>query len=963
MKLLKAALILGLLTILASNAFAQADWGVTSALSLQDVASANLIYGCMDCIKENAEANLVWYACNRDSPNCEMTVSKKEGNNAQQIAKLKFGNSRIYFKKINNEYRLLTINLLRTNSKNIPLEINEISIPYVSGGDIIDFASANIETNTRETRTSNRQFLGPTYTTTSTSSIAPITREYFDKFYYKVGNYNQQEIPIKRNPFQTQSDLITLTGETVKRGEWRPISLCGKDFFDAVSETVNENLGEGQLRNVPRESWFLVSRDETSPDGCTLTSYRLSTKNDPNYVNNEARRNAQANVIGGYARDYKCGSVSYSISNSFAANLDCMPITEEPGVEQHASVLSCPYSQSGDAKKILCQKKSIPSMLVGSTRYLLRADSITASTENAIKEEPDIKKAINLFSTKEDILINDVVPTIAVKGENSWVIISSLLSQCDASRNGCYSLDITSSDSGDESSVQITGEGVVAVWDENRANLIRRYVFHLPTNYERQKVYEAIFKNNELIEITDTDVSSSGRDVDGITITGLRIEYPISARLTGSSQSNLQVREIDTINLYPLEEGQEEAVINRPYLTYTAGRNGERLYDIAARFYGAESIQQIQEQSGQIGVPSNSETAELRRNVEEFALTIQQFNKQRGNRAGWVQSNIHDPAIFSGEKVLIPQNALSYTSRRQRNTVTVHNVQDAPLRLFERQIESTQAVFHLTENINLPLGGEVASMPLPEERPITTPTGRIVSVTGAQTREQLLGRGCMVDPATGEITVCITGLRRSIPQPVPEVDCSTPGSVHGGDGCIMPTRRTRIRPTRNIQEPTREVTTEPVRNAEPESTRQIYTCSDSDGDYNAFVKGEVVLSLNGRPYIRFADRCFGDLLLERYCSNNQLRQSKRRCGISCDFGRCIKTRDEANNLAGTLQPIIDEAERDISARGRLWGVNCNGPTGADHAICQRIRRYSFCDSDGKCKPAESINDPLIEFDL
>ena len=352
------------------------QFALAQSSEFSQVSTNSLVYSCFECDKvpENIVGGAISYTCNQ--PNCELTASKVERGRISEIALIKFGNSKTIFKKIDNEFKLLSLEVLKANAEDAPFEINDIKIPYVSAGDMIDFASANLLLpNSR-----------PTYTSTSIESILPINANYFNRFYYLVGVYNQQEIPLKRNPSQASADLTRPLGRSVKRGEWRPVSLCGYDFFDAITETVNLNsiLGR-QLNDVPRESWFYAEMDDDAIEKCAIRNYRISTRNDPVYLNNPDRIRSQANVAGGYARDYLCGSIPYSIHDSHATNLDCNILANGEGADMHQTKLSCPSRQEGNYKKEACQQNSEPSMLIGSTRYFFQTtDGLLVSAEDTL---------------------------------------------------------------------------------------------------------------------------------------------------------------------------------------------------------------------------------------------------------------------------------------------------------------------------------------------------------------------------------------------------------------------------------------------------------------------------------------------------------------------------------------------------------------------------------------------------
>lgn len=693
----KAAGIIALLLILASNSYAQTEWEVASALALQDVSFENLIYECPTCVKEGQEAQLTWYACNQDAENCVLTISEKANNAPRKIGVLKFSKARAYFANKKLSY----IQAFRANANILSYEINSIKIPYVSTGDRIDFASANLPS-------------------------ATVNSLYLGRFYFIAGDYDQIRTQLLRNPYGVPQYYVTSQNTQLQRGYWRPVSLCGQEFFDGVREEAEITVEGRQI--VPlRETKFLV---KATRDGCTVDQYRLSTKQDP----------IRKNDVPKYTRQYICGDAKYDLYSAYATNLECVADTGELDRDVSGDLLRCPQSQTNNPERLACLKQSIISLLVGSTRYYLKSDSIYIDTlaEFDTDNEAEIPQNVLLKAKVENVVNSLGVPLVSVKGRDSWVIVKALPTACDESPQGCYNVRIESGRKADlsgsgESWVQLENfaEGAVEFWNLGRTRLLKRYIFHNP---DEGASYALLFNDNELTDILNLNTVSMGTSAGDLTIKGLRIVPSISATLRGTSSLNL--RDSDTVNLYPLQEGQDEATVNRPSLTYYARSSGERLFDIAARFYGAESIEQIQERPGEIGaqLPQIAESQETREAVIEFAREIKQYNQQRGNGELWVNSPQENPVLFSNELVYIPLNSLSYVARNNGNSVTIHNnPAQAYQGLFERQRSGQEQVFPIGRQYLRFRDLEVETPSLQPERQITAPTGQ--AITGMQTRE------------------------------------------------------------------------------------------------------------------------------------------------------------------------------------------------------------------------------------
>lgn len=700
----KAAMIIALLLILASNSYALNEWEVASALALQEVSTDNLIYECSSCSKEGQESEqgglLVWYICNQDVENCELSISEKVNNAPRKIGTLKFTKARVYF----TAKKLSYIQAFRANANNLPYEVNNIKIPYLSAGDKIDFALANPQS-------------------------ANVNSLYFSRFYYVVGDYNQAGAQLTRNPYPVPGYLVTSQNTRLQRGYWRPVSLCGQEFFDGLREEAEITVEGRQI--VPlRETKFLV---EATSDNCVVNKYRLSARQDPIYEND----------IPKYSRQYLCGDALYDLYSAYATNMECVADTGELEREKSGDILRCPQSQNNNnPERLACLQQSIISLLAGSTRYYLKSDlmHIDASTEFGTDEESEVPKSVFLKAKVENTVNGLGAPLVSIKGRDSWVIVKALPTACEDSLQGCYDIRIDSgrkvgAPSNSESWIELpnSAEGIIEFWDLNRRNLLRRYVLHNPN---RKANYVLLFKDNELMEINNLNKISTGTSLGELRIRGLRIVYPVSATLRGAAASVLRVREFDTVNLYPLQEGQDEAIVNRPSLTYFARSSGERLFDIAARFYGAESIEQIQERPGEIGaqLPQIAESQETREAVIEFAREIKLYNQQRNNKEIWVNSPQENPVLFSGEQVYIPLNALSYVSRRNGNSVTIHNnPAQAYQGLFERQRSGQEQFFSLGRQYLRFMDLAAQTQSLQPERQINMPLGK--AITGMQTRE------------------------------------------------------------------------------------------------------------------------------------------------------------------------------------------------------------------------------------
>lgn len=972
-------LILAFAFIMLMNSVFAVTWADASLVALQDVSDDNVAYECLVCTREveatPEEPNTV-YICNQDSPACEMTVSLKSGNNARKIATLSFSKSRLYFRG----NKLLSIISFRANPQDYPFTINNMQIPYVSAGDMIDFASANIQSRTPTLEDQGSpEFLGPQYTTVNVAYLPEMSPEYFNQFYYRVGSYEQQATPLSRNPYQVPGEMKTTLGTELKRGYWRPVSLCGQEFFDAIQERVtNIEVSGRRLSDSARNSWFLVEPDEENQLGCSVKKYRLSVKDDLN------RKVDLAAVGMVYTRNYNCGTrVAYDVYPQ-TTNLECNAL------DLGAAQLKCPETNTNNPEKLLCQKGSVVSFIVGSTRYYVRSDYIGFTVGNElVEDESDLTKSVLLYVPYEDTVGELGQPFVSVVGENSWTYVNSLPASCSESANGCYGVFLQSGKdlgltSNAKSHATLSGgaEGVVEIWNKERTNVRRRYVLHNPsTNPRTDFNYELVFNNNELVEIKNSlATSSSETNVDGVKIIGLRIVTPTRSQLTGAQLaggSRLRLTEVDTVWLYPLREGEEEVVVNRPYITYTARTGGETLFEVSARFYGLESVEQLQTRPGEIGAPLEFESQELKQDVLDNAKSIHEFNRQRRNSANWVSStaNPESLTIGGGQTVLIPLNALTYTRPRAENRVTVYEDPiESKNNLFERARDSEQLVFRdigRTPRVSAQSRARNARVAA-ETEPLGGPRGerarRIANELFEGLEEFGGGTGRAVDVPLDETTLSRSRLNcqdsdggRNIFVKGRTIDHDA--EKDHSDGCYQgkveeyyceEDGHSRLRyldcPSDYVCELGRCI------------NRQfaIRSCTDTDGGYDAFVKGtgKMVLA-DGREYTA-EDYCNNDgtYLMEQHCNNeNFLTVSIRRCGIGCGDGRCLRATEREN-----IQDRMREAER-RAAELRAQEEELNRVPCTSHRVCEDDNKLASCGRDGRCTWIEEWDDPLEGLDL
>lgn len=348
MKLIKAALILGIFAILTSSALAQDP----NTIKLTDISNEDISYYCFGCNPQvdGREGSLVWYKCEKDTENCQISVRRTSDDHELTI--LKFNKARAYFE--NKKLVYITVDPSSTRPNAVPFDIAGIEIPYVSASDRINFGKAN---------------------TVNGRSANPITEAYFQTFYYEAGSARAQVV----NEMPTQN--------SVKRGETLPLSLCGQEFFDVTSELV---LGKN------RNSWFLV---EKRGQDCIVSSYRVSTQTDNAWLTNHRNKGA---------RTYPCGKNSvYFAALHFIRGLtdpeqETVLTNFECKAERDVARLQCPASGNQDEKR-LCEEQTKNVLLqAGSTQYSITGGEIlvlpadtnsqtTASTTIQINNAQNIK--------------------------------------------------------------------------------------------------------------------------------------------------------------------------------------------------------------------------------------------------------------------------------------------------------------------------------------------------------------------------------------------------------------------------------------------------------------------------------------------------------------------------------------------------------------------------------------------
>lgn len=302
----------------------------TNEVKLTDVSDNVISYYCFGCNPQvdGREGSLVWYKCEKDTWNCQISVRRTSDDH--ELAIVKFNKARAYFE--NKKLMYITVDPSYTHPSAVPFNIAGIEIPFVSAGDRINFGRANTVNG------------GP--------ALRPTNLAYFQTFYYEIGTgartiaIDEKETPLHK---------------TVKRGEKLPLSLCGQEFFDVTSELI---------RGRDRNSWFLVKK--RGPD-CIVSSYRISTNPDDLWLRNNNNLAVRVYPCGTnkvyFATKHSSGELANAESESRLTNFECK-------VDSNVTILNCP--ESNEDEKTLCESETKNILFqAGSTQYFVTGGKIT----------------------------------------------------------------------------------------------------------------------------------------------------------------------------------------------------------------------------------------------------------------------------------------------------------------------------------------------------------------------------------------------------------------------------------------------------------------------------------------------------------------------------------------------------------------------------------------------------------